>query len=248
MNPQSPKVLESNPKLDSKNTKESKKIQRVKNTYDSTNSQKSKEFSKVKSLIRTIPISIALASALSSHAVADIRAEAGGVIKDTATGSIINEGTINNQKMQNAAVSGNNGTIVNATIVNGTIVSGTSNTAPSGGNVNANGNAGSIINGWNFRDGGNGTLGNNGTVVVGQSFNTKSMAMAVLIGKAGDLLVDTGVVIRGGGGNGGVANGVILVGQNTQAGTITNKGTLKMEIKTLLLAIMQLLKLLSMKV
>ncbi|WP_196332233.1 hypothetical protein, partial [Helicobacter pullorum] len=40
VNPQSPKVLESNPKLDSKNTKESKKIQRVKNTYDSTNSQK----------------------------------------------------------------------------------------------------------------------------------------------------------------------------------------------------------------
>ncbi|WP_179854437.1 beta strand repeat-containing protein, partial [Helicobacter pullorum] len=208
------------------------KIQRVKNTSNSitiqnpTNSQKSKESSKVKSLIRTIPVSIALASALTSHAVADIRAEAGGVIKDTATGSIINEGTINNQKMQNAAVSGNNGTIINATIVNGTIVSGTSNTAPSGGNVNANGNAGSIINGWNFRDGGNGTLGNNGTVVVGQNFNTKSMAMAVLIGKAGDLLVDTGVVIRGGGGNGGVANGVILVGQNTQAGTITNKGTL----------------------
>ncbi|WP_196332223.1 hypothetical protein, partial [Helicobacter pullorum] len=35
-NPQSPKVLESNLKLDSKNTRESKKIQRVKNTYDST--------------------------------------------------------------------------------------------------------------------------------------------------------------------------------------------------------------------
>ncbi|WP_144049320.1 beta strand repeat-containing protein, partial [Helicobacter pullorum] len=76
VNPQSPKVVESNPKLDSKNTRESKKIQRVKNTYDSTtiqnptNSQKSKESSKVKTLIRTIPVSIALASALSSHAVA----------------------------------------------------------------------------------------------------------------------------------------------------------------------------------
>ena len=90
MNPQSQKVLESNPKLDSKNTRESKKIQRVKNTYDSTNSQKSKESSKVKTLIRTIPISIALASALSSHAVAawqfgSLQASGSGLPSSTGT-------------------------------------------------------------------------------------------------------------------------------------------------------------------
>ena len=92
MNPQSPKVLESNLKLDSKNTRESKKIQRVKNTYDSTNSQKSKESSKVKSLIRTIPVSIALASALSSHAVAgwevnNKNLHGGGIVNNGELGS-----------------------------------------------------------------------------------------------------------------------------------------------------------------
>ncbi|WP_040500059.1 hypothetical protein, partial [Helicobacter pullorum] len=84
VNLESQKVVESNLKLDSKTRQKSNKesesklpkIQRVKNTYDSitiqnsTNSQKSKESSKVKSLIRTIPISIALASALSSNVAA----------------------------------------------------------------------------------------------------------------------------------------------------------------------------------
>ncbi|WP_040500027.1 hypothetical protein, partial [Helicobacter pullorum] len=93
-NPQSPKVLESNLKLDSKNTRESKKIQRVKNTYDSTNSQKSKESSKVKSLIRTIPVSIALASALSSHAVADWQIGRGTNIDLKQLGTIQNGGII----------------------------------------------------------------------------------------------------------------------------------------------------------
>ncbi|WP_196332205.1 hypothetical protein, partial [Helicobacter pullorum] len=100
VNPQSQKVLESNPKLDSKNTRESKKIQRVKNTYDSitiqnsTNSQKSKESSKVKSLIRTIPVSIALASALSSHAVADWQIGQGTNIDLKQLGTIQNGGII----------------------------------------------------------------------------------------------------------------------------------------------------------
>ncbi|WP_196332202.1 hypothetical protein, partial [Helicobacter pullorum] len=61
-----------------------------KNTYDSTNSQKSKESSKVKTLIRTIPISIALASALSSHAVAawqfgSLQASGSGLPSSTGT-------------------------------------------------------------------------------------------------------------------------------------------------------------------
>ncbi|WP_158654111.1 beta strand repeat-containing protein, partial [Helicobacter pullorum] len=96
VNPQSPKVLESNLKLDSKNTRESKKIQRVKNTYDSTNSQKSKESSKVKSLIRTIPVSIALASALTSNAVA---AWQFGSLQSSGSGLPSSTGTISGEDL-----------------------------------------------------------------------------------------------------------------------------------------------------
>ncbi|WP_179853617.1 beta strand repeat-containing protein, partial [Helicobacter pullorum] len=69
--------LESSPKLDSKTCQKSNskskspKIQKAKNTCDSKQSKKSKNSSKIKSFIRTIPISIALASALSSQAVAN---------------------------------------------------------------------------------------------------------------------------------------------------------------------------------
>ena len=69
--------LESSPKLDSKTSQKSNskskspKIQRAKNTCDSKQSTKSKNSSKLKSFIRTIPVSIALASALSSQAVAN---------------------------------------------------------------------------------------------------------------------------------------------------------------------------------
>ncbi|WP_143421800.1 S-layer family protein, partial [Helicobacter pullorum] len=69
--------LESSPKLDSKTCQKSNskskspKIQKAKNTCDSKQSKKSKNSSKLKSFIRTIPISIALASALSSQAVAN---------------------------------------------------------------------------------------------------------------------------------------------------------------------------------
>ncbi|WP_179854166.1 beta strand repeat-containing protein, partial [Helicobacter pullorum] len=72
--------LESSPKLDSKTSQKSNskskspKIQKAKSTCNSKQSKKpakSKNSSKLKSFIRTIPISIALASALSSQAVAD---------------------------------------------------------------------------------------------------------------------------------------------------------------------------------
>ena len=74
--------LESSPKLDSKisqksnkesESKQAKKIQRAKNTCDSKQSKKptKSQKSKIKSFIRTIPISIALASALTSNAVAE---------------------------------------------------------------------------------------------------------------------------------------------------------------------------------
>ena len=129
VNPQSPKVLESNLKLDSKNTRESKKIQRVKNTYDSTNSQKSKETSKVKTLIRTIPVSIALASALSSHAVAlDSWSIAGNIlggrqnIKQDTPGyvTVVGNVTINDQASQFQAA--NNTTVGNLLIQSGVLI------------------------------------------------------------------------------------------------------------------------------
>ena len=79
--------LESSPKLDSKTrqksnkeseSKKPKKIQKAK-TCDSKESTKSKNSSKLKSFIRTIPISIALASALSSQAVAGWSVTGGSV-------------------------------------------------------------------------------------------------------------------------------------------------------------------------
>ncbi|WP_158654106.1 beta strand repeat-containing protein, partial [Helicobacter pullorum] len=243
VNLESSKVLESNLKLDSKthqkSNKESEsklpKIQRVKNTRDSitiqnpTNSQKSKESSKVKSFIRTIPVSVTLAMALSSQmAVADITAQKGGVIQiPDGVGSVVGDGTIiNNQIMQGTTVTGggNSGTILNATIVNGTIINGTSYTVLY--KVSNDTKNGTIINGWNFRDSAAGTLNNSGTVVVSKDFTSHAMPISVLIGKAGDLLIDSGVTITGTGTNGAVSNGVVFVGLNAQAGIITNKGTI----------------------
>ncbi|KPH52304.1 beta strand repeat-containing protein, partial [Helicobacter pullorum] len=93
--------LESSPKLDSKTSQKSnkeseskqpKKIQRAK-TCDSKKPAKSKNSSKLKSFIRTIPISIALASALSSQAVADWFVVHQPT--NTPNKTIINNGTIN---------------------------------------------------------------------------------------------------------------------------------------------------------
>ncbi|STQ87647.1 Uncharacterised protein [Helicobacter pullorum] len=87
--------LESSPKLDSKTSQKSNskskspKIQRAKNTCDSKKPAKSKNSSKLKSFIRTIPISIALASALSSQAVAGWSVVGGGNVSN-----VNNVGTI----------------------------------------------------------------------------------------------------------------------------------------------------------
>ena len=147
-------------------------------------------------------------------------------------GQVVGDGTIiNNQIMQGTSVSYNppnnpsRGTILNATIVNGTIVNGTSHVITAGVSSGIN-PIGTIINGWNFRDGATGTSVNGG-IVIGSSFSgSKSTPIGVLIGKAGDLLIDDGVVLTVGGSNNAVANGVVLVGQNAQAGKITNKGTI----------------------
>ncbi|WP_279145401.1 beta strand repeat-containing protein, partial [Helicobacter pullorum] len=252
VNPQSQKVAESNLKLDSKTRQKSNKesesklpkIQRVKNTRDSitiqnpTNSQKAKESSKVKTLIRTIPISVTLAMALSSQmAVADITAQKGGVIQiPDGVGSVVGDGTIiNNQKMQNiaGAIAGNKGTIVNATIINGTIVNGESYVIDVG--YTSNGqqtySTGTIIHGWNLRNGVTGQSDGAGGVTItnGGTLSVPSMPISVMIGQAGDLVVNENVYITGKTQNtdGQFGQGLIFIGKNTKAGTITNKGTLR---------------------
>ncbi|OCR16642.1 hypothetical protein [Helicobacter pullorum] len=234
VNPQSPKVLESNLKLDSKNTRESKKIQRVKNTYDSitiqnpTNSQKSKESSKVKSLIRTIPVSIALASALSSQAVA----------LSTENGQLVNE----------VIMSGSPTLTVNGTIKNGTIINGISTIKNNAPTTTMRGNkGGSIINGWDLKysSWSTGVIVNNskndsagGVLVTGKfshTYGDYGYTYEVLAGtKAGNLTFDTGTsftVPKHGYTTLGVIN-IINVSENASAATIANKGTITQQGET----------------
>ena len=130
--------LESSPKLDSKTSqksnkesesKQTKKIQKVKNTCDSKQSKNSKNSSKLKSFIRTIPISIALASALSSQAVADWFVVHQPT--NTPNKTLINNGTIS-QSLNLSAFHFIffEGSTTNLTIDNN--VSGTSTGGPSG--------------------------------------------------------------------------------------------------------------------
>ena len=126
--------LESSPKLDSKTSqksnkeseskqsktsqksnkesesKQAKKIQKVK-TCDSKKPTKSKNSSKIKSFIRTIPISIALASALSSQAVANWNNDGGACRNgyDCTISSSIQLG--NAQGYIQITASGNTGTL-----------------------------------------------------------------------------------------------------------------------------------------
>ncbi|WP_179856033.1 beta strand repeat-containing protein, partial [Helicobacter pullorum] len=230
VNPQSQKVVESSPKLDSKNTRESKKIQRVKNTCDSTtiqnptNSQKSKESSKVKTLIRTIPVSIALASALSSHAVAVD-------IPDGPFTDLVVVGGGSGELTITVSGTGNNGTIINGT----SKVS--NNNSP--GNINRGKQGGSIINGWdlkksvyyahviinNSKDDGAG-----GVLVTGKfnfNYGDYGHSYEVLSGtKAGNLTFDTGTSFTIARQYYGAIGDIISVSENASAATITNKGTI----------------------
>ena len=230
VNPQSPKVVESSPKLDSKNTRESKRIQRVKNTSNSitiqnpTNSQKSKESSKVKTLIRTIPVSIALASALSSHAVAVD-------IPDGPFTDLVVVGGGSGELTITVSGTGNNGTIINGT----SKVS--NNNSP--GNINRGKQGGSIINGWdlkksvyyahviinNSKDDGAG-----GVLVTGKfnfNYGDYGHSYEVLSGtKAGNLTFDTGTSFTIARQYYGAIGDIISVSENASAATITNKGTI----------------------
>ncbi|WP_166666934.1 beta strand repeat-containing protein, partial [Helicobacter pullorum] len=231
VNPQSQKVVESNPKLDSKNTRESKKIQRVKNTCDSitiqnpTNSQKSKESSKAKSFIRTIPVSIALASALSSQAVA----------LSTENGQLVDE----------VIMSGSPTLTVNGTIKNGTIINGKSTIKNNNPNSTNRGHSGgSIINGWDLKYSSFANYPGYSNIIIDHSkddsaggvlvtgkfdfqYGDYGHSYEVLAGtKAGNLTFDTGasytILHRG---YVDFIN-IISVSENASAAIITNKGTI----------------------
>ena len=113
--------LESSPKLDSKTSQKSNsksklpKIQRAKNTCDSKQSKKptnSKNSSKLKSFIRTIPISIALASALSSQAVADWSTDGGACSGNTYNCTITKDVGLNSTRgSTQITATGNTGTL-----------------------------------------------------------------------------------------------------------------------------------------
>uniref|UniRef100_UPI0010657B11 beta strand repeat-containing protein n=1 Tax=Helicobacter pullorum TaxID=35818 RepID=UPI0010657B11 len=133
--------LESSPQLDSKTSQKSNskskspKIQKAK-TCDSKKPAKSKNSSKLKSFIRTIPISIALASALSSQAVAawttregdhDFISSGGGLVNNVGQNVTINAGTIvlntgNAQKGGTAFMVNSNDTAGNFTISSGATI------------------------------------------------------------------------------------------------------------------------------
>ncbi|WP_279145405.1 beta strand repeat-containing protein, partial [Helicobacter pullorum] len=237
VNLESSKVLESNLKLDSKTRQKSNKeseskppkIQRVKNTYDSTNSQKSKESSKAKSFIRTIPVSIALASALSSHAVAVD-------IPDGPFTDLVVVGGGSGELTITVSGTGNNGTIINGT----SKVS--NNNSP--GNINRGKQGGSIINGWdlkyssfaNYPGYSNIIIDHSkddsaGGVLVTGKFNFQDgdygHSYEVLSGtKAGNLTFDTGTSFTIARQYYGAIGDIISVSENASAATITNKGTI----------------------
>ncbi|WP_179854238.1 beta strand repeat-containing protein, partial [Helicobacter pullorum] len=119
--------LESSPKLDSKTSQKSnkeseskqpKKIQKAK-TCDSKKLTNSKNSSKIKSFIRTIPISIALASALSSQAVAGWSNGNNGTLNCSGDTCVVE---VNRNQQQIST--NNNGTVQNLTINSGILVEG----------------------------------------------------------------------------------------------------------------------------
>ena len=197
------------------------KIQLESNSPKLRDSNSKLESSKVKTLIRTIPVSIALASALSSQAVA----------LSTENGQLVDE----------VIMSGRPTLTVNGTIKNGTIINGIStikNNAPT--STNRGNNGGSIINGWDLKYSSFSTPGvivNNskndnagGVLVTGKfsfAYGDYGHSYEVLAGtKAGNLTFDTGssfTVPNHGYGN--FVN-IISVSENASAATIANKGTI----------------------
>ncbi|WP_179853620.1 hypothetical protein, partial [Helicobacter pullorum] len=203
--------LESSPKLDSKTCQKSNskskspKIQRAK-TCDSKQSKKltkSKNSSKLKSFIRTIPISIALASALSSQAVANWNTDGGACSGNTYNCTITKDVELNSIKGSTQIIAtGNTGTLT-------------------------------IESGYTVERKGEGAVGNNGMFSiegVTEGFTNKgiitSLGMGrwrnIIVGKNANLgyLVNSGTIIS--------SNISILlygvVGSILNTGTITTNG------------------------
>ena len=192
--------LESNPKDLAK--LESKKIQRAKSTC-TQKSTKSKESNKAKTFIRTIPVSIALASALSSNMAAAIP---DGPLTDYRL-----------TEVRDGTVIVNTGTAKDGTIINGAVTT----SGRQGANVNGKS---TIINGWNMKQN-----GVDGGIVVGTAFNggvvvnqrvsvwdNPQKRYEVFAGtKAGDLTFNRGMTVNN------WANNLFHIGEGASAGTIT---------------------------
>ena len=203
--------LESNPKNLAK--LESKKIQRAKSTC-TQKSTKSKESNKAKTLIRTIPVSIALASALASNAVAAIPGGSGTLTDET----IVSGG-------------GKPTIVVNGNYSNGTITNGTA-TITNGSAWQINGTH-TIINGWNMingsqagqRENTNGTAVNGGVEANGNMrWWLGQRRFEVFEGtSAGDLTINGNINILHSGSF--WVNSAMQVSDSANAGTITFNGS-----------------------
>ncbi|WP_179858630.1 S-layer family protein, partial [Helicobacter pullorum] len=204
--------LESSPKLDSKTsqksnkeseTKQAKKIQKTKNTCDSKQSKKptkSKNSSKLKSFIRTIPISIALASALSSQAVADWTGKGiagctngdGQCITGNVTMSIFDEIR-------------SSGSATNLTISSGVTI-----------NKTVGGGSGSGKNSLIYIEEQAGTITNHGTIILNFP---GVISRTFFIANTLEALNNTGYITG--------SNIVVAFEGNGKLGTLTNSGTIE---------------------
>ncbi|OCR18357.1 hypothetical protein BA918_07715, partial [Helicobacter pullorum] len=201
------------------------KIQLESNSPKLKDSDSKLESSKTKTLIRTIPVSIALASALSSQAVA----------LSTENGQLVNE----------VIMSGSPTLTVNGTIKNGTIINGKStikNNNPT--STNRGHSGGSIINGWDLKYSSFANYPGYSNIIIDHSkddsaggvlvtgkfdflYGDYGHSYEVLAGtKAGNLTFDTGasftILHRG---YVDFIN-IISVSENASAAIITNKGTI----------------------
>ncbi|WP_218837228.1 hypothetical protein, partial [Helicobacter pullorum] len=201
--------LESSPKLDSKTSQKSNskskspKIQKVKNTCDSKQSKKptkSKNSSKLKSFIRTIPISIALASALSSQAVAGWTGK--GIAGCTNGDGQCITGNVTMSTFDEIQSSGS---ATNLTISSGVTINKTS--SATGGALNK-----SLI----YIGEQAGTITNHGTIILNYP---RVISRTLLIANTLKALNNTGYITG--------SNIVVTFEKSGKLGTLTNSGTIE---------------------
>ncbi|WP_218837224.1 hypothetical protein, partial [Helicobacter pullorum] len=201
--------LESSPKLDSKTSQKSNskskspKIQRAKNTCDSKQSKKStksKNSSKIKSFIRTIPISIALASALSSQAVAGWTGK--GIAGCTNGDGQCITGNVTMSTFEEIQSSGS---ATNLTISSGVTINKTSSVT--GGALNK-----SLI----YIGEQAGTITNHGTIILNYP---RVISRTLVIANTLKALNNTGYITG--------SNIVVTFEKSGKLGTLTNSGTIE---------------------